>query len=107
MLNKPDGIYSKILILGTLMFLVGCVSDPVPTNLPANHPSNPAAAEAVFTATPNPFADRMSIHEMKPMETPPMSHGGHTDQQSHKMKPAQNNNEKSKKTKTEESGHRH
>jgi len=36
-----------------------------------------------------------------------MSHGGHTNQQSHKMKPAQNDNEKSKKTKTEEPGHRH
>jgi hypothetical protein len=89
----------------------GCASDPVPAELPANHPANPEAAEAAYTAAPNPFQDKMSMDEMKSTDGPSMPHQGREDSPSHKMKPGHdtghNSPEKSMDTKTKKSDRHH
>ena len=105
--NGIEGLHRIILIFGTLLFLMGCASDPVPTHLPVNHPANQDAAEMTYTPAPNPFQDQMSAHEMKSMEAPSMSHGEHMDSHPPKMKSDPDNNGKSKENKTEKSDHSH
>ena len=63
----------------------GCASDPVQAELPANHPANPEAAEAAYTAAPNPFQDKMSMNAMESTDAPSMSPRGHEDSLPHKM----------------------
>jgi hypothetical protein len=89
----------------------GCASDPVPAELPANHPANPEAAEAAYTAAPNPFQDKMSMNEMESTDAPSMFPRGHEDSPSHKMKPGHDkghkNHEKSMDTKTKKPDRQH
>ena len=49
--------YGIFLILLMSFFIIGCVSEPVKIDLPANHPANPEAQEAEFTPPPNPFQE--------------------------------------------------
>lgn len=107
MRNGIDGLYRKIFLFGAVLLLMGCVSDPAPTFLPATHPANPDAAEVTYLPVPNPFQDTMSMHEMKSMEAAPMPQRQHLDDHSHKMKPGRNDHEKSNEIKTEESDHSH
>ena len=87
-------IYSKIFIFGAGLFLVGCASDPVPTYLPANHPAHPDAAEAVYTATPNPFQNGMSMNKMLSDETPNTPPDDHKDSHHDQMKSKDKHQEK-------------
>jgi hypothetical protein len=107
MRNAIDGVYRKIFIFGVVLFSIGCASDPVPTYLPPEHPANPDALEAVYTKAPNPFPNKMSMHEIKSTDAPSMSPGMHMDSHSDAMKPGQSNPEKSTETKTEKSDHDH
>ncbi len=54
----------RALLLVTVLILVtGCVGNPVPVDLPLNHPSDPGAPESQFILPPNPFgADMTSVH---------------------------------------------
>ena len=100
-------IVCKIFVLITALFLVGCASDPVPTYLPTSHPAHPEAAEAVYTASPDPFKDDLSKNKMPSDEIPDNTgeaHGGH---HSHPMKSDDKKHEKSAGTETEKSGHQH
>lgn len=45
------------LILSITFFIVGCASEPVKIDWPANHPTNPETQEAEFTPPPNPFQE--------------------------------------------------
>jgi len=46
-----------------LLFVIGCAGNPVPVELPLNHPSDPGAPESRFILPPNPFgADIASAH---------------------------------------------
>ena len=103
--------FISVFIFGAVLFMVGCVSDPVQTYLPANRPANPEAAETVYTAPPNPFKDTLPMDEMKSTETPSMSPKGHEDSPSHKMKPGHDtghkNHEKSMDTTTKKSDRQH
>ena len=45
------------LLLLMAFFIIGCASEPVKVDLPANHPANPEAQEAQFSAPPNPFQE--------------------------------------------------
>jgi hypothetical protein len=49
--------YGIFLILLMSFFTIGCASEPVKVDLPANHPANPEAQEAEFTPPPNPFKE--------------------------------------------------
>jgi hypothetical protein len=46
-----------------LLLVIGCAVNPVPVDLPLNHPSDPGAPESRFILPPNPFgADMTSAH---------------------------------------------
>ena len=111
MRNTSINVYGKIFVFGTVLFMVGCVSDPVQTYLPANRPANPEAAETVYTAAPNPFEDTGSMDDMKSTGAPSMSHKGREDSPPHKMKPGHETghktHEKSMDTKTKKSDDQH
>lgn len=101
------GFYRMTILFGTLLFLVGCASEPVPIHWPASHPANPDAAEVAYSPPPNPFEDKMSMSEMKPMQSPSMPHGEHMGGHQQKMKPDRKSHDKSTENKPEESGHSH
>lgn len=102
-----NGLYRTAILFGTLIFLVGCASDPVPIHWPANHPANPAAAEVAYSPPPSPFQGKMSMSEMKPMQDPAMPHGGHMDSQPQKMEPDRKSHDESIEIKPGKSGHSH
>ena len=62
---KTFGRFSIVLVF---FFIIGCASEPVKVDLPANHPANPQAQEAEFTPPPNPF--REDVTAMKGESTP-------------------------------------
>jgi hypothetical protein len=101
------GIYRMTILFGTLLFLVGCASEPVPLHRPANHPANPDAAEVAYSPPPNPFQDKMPMSEMKPMQSPSMPRGGHMGGHQQNMKPEGKSHDESTENKPEESGHSH
>ena len=46
-----------------LLLVIGCAVNPVPVELPLNHPSDPGAPESRFILPPNPFgADMTNAH---------------------------------------------
>ena len=56
------------LILLMAFSIIGCASEPIKADLPANHPANPHAQEAEFTPPPNPFQE--DVTAMKGESTP-------------------------------------
>ena len=56
------------LILLMVFFIIGCASEPVKVDLPANHPANPGAQEVEFIPPPNPFQE--DVTAMKGESTP-------------------------------------
>ena len=62
---KTSGL---LVILIMTFFIIGCASDPVKVELPANHPANPGAQEAEFIPPPNPFQE--DVTAMKGESTP-------------------------------------
>ena len=101
--------YMAVFIL--LFSFWGCASDPVQVDFPANHPAKPEAAEAAYTAVPNPFKDAGSINEMNFTDSPSMPHQGRGDSPAHKMKPMHDKGHKdpenSTGAETEKSSHQH
>jgi hypothetical protein len=104
---KINGLAKTTVMIGTLLFLVGCASEPVPVQWPANHPANPDAAQAVYRPAIDPFQDTGSMHEMKSTEGAPMPHEGHMDRQPPPMTPDRKSHDKSNEKKPESSDHRH
>ena len=43
-----------------LLFVIGCVGNPVPVGLPQNHPSDPGAYESRYVIPPDPFGAEMT-----------------------------------------------
>jgi len=68
MINK---IYSSI---GILLFLTGCVSEPVKVNWPANHPANSETQEAEFIRPNNPFETDIAVMKDEPSKDSMMEH---------------------------------
>ena len=109
--------YKKFILLSLLLmtlFIIGCASEPVKVDLPANHPSNPKAQEAEFIPPPNPFLE--DVTSMQPETTPDtmMEHKTHEESgmqhMDHNMgtdKKSQSDSESTKKTGLEEGDHQH
>ena len=106
-IEKINGLARTTFLIGTLLILVGCASEPAPIHWSANHPANPDAAQAAYHPTINPFQDTGSMHEMKSTEGTPMSHEGHMDRQPPPMTPDRKSHDKSNEKKPEPSDHRH
>jgi len=47
----------SLLVVAILILVIGCAGNPVPVDLPLNHPSDPGAPESRFILPPNPFPD--------------------------------------------------
>lgn len=98
-------------VFGLIFLFWGCASDPVQTDLPANHPASPDAAETAYTAAPNPFVNARSMNEMKITDGHSMPHRGSEDSPAHKMKPmpdkGHKNPEKSSGAESEKSSRQH
>ena len=62
---RTSGRFSIVLMI---FFIIGCASEPVKVDLPANHPANPEAQEAEFAPPPNPFQEDVTV--MKGESTP-------------------------------------
>jgi len=43
-----------------LLFVIGCAGNPVPVDLPHNHPADPSAYESQFVIPPDPFRVEMT-----------------------------------------------
>ena len=43
-----------------LLFVIGCAGNPVPVDLPHNHPADPGAYESQFVIPPDPFSVEMT-----------------------------------------------
>ena len=61
MKNRNHSTYGFLLILLMLFFTIGCASEPVQGDLPANHPANPQTQETAFIPPPNPFQGHMQM----------------------------------------------
>jgi hypothetical protein len=105
--EKINGLARTTFLIGTLLLLSGCASEPVPIHWPVNHPANPDAAQAAYRPAINPFQDTGSMHEMKSTEGAPMSHEGHMDRPPPPMTPDRKSHDKSNEKKPEPSDHRH
>lgn len=50
-------------VVALLVLVIGCAGNPVPVDLPLNHPSDTGVPESRFILPPNPFgADMTSAH---------------------------------------------
>jgi hypothetical protein len=54
--------------------LLGCVHEPVPLELPRDHPANPQAAEMKFMPPPNPFLIHEETNSVALAGTPSVIH---------------------------------
>ena len=50
----------SLLAVALLVLVIGCAGNPVPVDLPLNHPSDPGAPESRFILPPNPFSADMT-----------------------------------------------
>ena len=64
--NKIYGLIGTLLLLATPFFLMGCASEPVHINWPANHPVSPETQEAEFIRPQNPFETDMAVMKEAP-----------------------------------------
>lgn len=69
--NSAFGLFSTLLIS---FFLMGCVSEPVKINWPANHPAFLETQEAEFIRPQNPFETDMAAMKEEPGKDAMMNH---------------------------------
>jgi uncharacterized membrane protein YagU involved in acid resistance len=74
MKNSHYSTFGLSLILLVSFLFIGCVSEPVKINWPANHPANPETREAEFIAPPNPLETNMAVMKENPDEDSIMKH---------------------------------
>ena len=87
MKNRNHSTYGFLLILLMLFFTIGCASEPVQVDLPANHPANPHSQEAAFIPPPNPFLDNIPMAKHEAHGSSSMTHEKHKPAHPHKMTP--------------------
>ena len=63
----------SFILLISLLFM-GCVSEPVKINWPANHPANPETQEAEFIPPPNPFEMDIAVMNEEQDNDPTIKH---------------------------------
>ena len=50
----------SVIQLVLLVLVIGCAGNPVPVEMPQNHPADPGAYESRFTPPPDPFGTEMT-----------------------------------------------
>lgn len=71
---RTSGRFSIVLMI---FFIIGCASEPVKVDLPANHPANPQAQEVKFTPPPNPFKEDVAAMKGESAPDSMMKHKTH------------------------------
>ena len=79
---RPVG---RVIAIFMTVFIIGCVSDPVKVDLPANHPANPQSNETAFTSPPNPFEQHMPMTGHEADEDSSMIKKEHPSAHQHQM----------------------
>lgn len=74
MKNLGFSAFGILSILLLSFSIVGCVSEPVKINWPANHPANPETQEVEFIAPQNPFETNMAAMNEDPDKDSMMKH---------------------------------
>ncbi|MBW2468779.1 MAG: hypothetical protein JRE72_02430 [Deltaproteobacteria bacterium] len=74
MKNLHYSTFGLSLILLIPFLFMGCVSEPVKIDWPANHPANPDTQEAEFVQPQNPFETNMADMKEVPDEDSMMKH---------------------------------
>ena len=108
---KTSGPLSLLLMT---LFIIGCASEPIKIDLPANHPTNPNAQEAEFVPPPNPFQEDVTAMKRQPAPDSMMKHGTHEERSMQHMdhnmgmdKKGQSDSESTKKSDQGEGDHQH
>ena len=108
---KTSGL---LLMLQMTFFIIGCASEPVKVDLPANHPSNPGAQEAEFVPPPNPFQEDDRAMQMESTTDSMMKHKTHGERSMQHMdhnmgteKKSPSDSESTKKSGHGEGNHQH
>ena len=79
--------YGIFLILSMSFFIIGCASEPVKFDLPANHPANPQSRETAFIPPPNPFQDNIPMVKHEADSSSSMTHEKRKSAHQHQMSP--------------------
>jgi hypothetical protein len=87
MKKQKHSIYGFFLILWMPFFIIGCASEPVQVDLPANHPANPHSQETTFIPPPNPFQNDIPMAKPEAENRPSMTHENHQPAHQHQMGP--------------------
>ena len=87
MKKRKHSAYGIVLILFMSIFIIGCVSEPLKVDLPANHPANPQSRETAFIPPPNPFQDNIPMVEHEADNSSSMTHEKHKPAHQHQMSP--------------------
>ena len=87
MKKRKNSIYGFFLILLIPFFIIGCASEPVQVDLPANHPANPHSQETVFIPPPNPFQNDIPMAKHEAENRSSMTHEKHKPAHQHQMSP--------------------
>ncbi|MGD1968607.1 MAG: hypothetical protein PVH74_07315 [Desulfobacterales bacterium] len=74
MKNLHYSVFRLSLILLISFIFIGCVSEPVKINWPANHPANSEIQGAEFIPPPNPFEMDMAVMKEEPDKDSMMKH---------------------------------
>ncbi|MGD9227068.1 MAG: hypothetical protein PVF26_11250 [Desulfobacterales bacterium] len=74
MKKRQHSAYGFFLILFMSFFIIGCASEPVKVDLPANHPANPQSRETAFIPPLNPFQDNIPMTKHAADSSSSMTH---------------------------------
>jgi hypothetical protein len=72
-----NSILKQFVLFLTFLSLFSCTSEPVPVNLPINHPANPQAPETTFILPANPFQSDVSSAAPESNHESKMTHEAH------------------------------
>ena len=78
-------VFGMFLILLISFLMIGCASEPVKVDLPADHPANPHAPETAFTPPPNPFQNNVPMAVTESDRSSSMTHQKHQPAHQHQM----------------------
>jgi len=60
----------SVIQLVLLVLVIGCAGNPVPVEMPQNHPADPGAYESRFILPPDPFGTEMTSTRPKDHDQP-------------------------------------
>lgn len=87
MKKRQHSIYGIFLIPFMSFLIIGCASEPIKVDLPANHPANPQSPETAFIPPPNPFQNNIPMVKHAAGSGSSMAHEEHKPAHQHQTSP--------------------